>query len=492
LKIYIADLIDSKPLTSSPNLQSVLNSSPKPFILGSNINIGEKIREGDLNDIELRDLIRKFNKSNEITISDIYFPYRDNRDDFDYFKLLNLFSGVHLIYCHLYIDNWQLEDVAVFFDECVFYNSFDITPIQMFQKVTDCLFAECEFKSVVRVSPIEINSIFEDSLFLGCDFKKSLRLENSIFKKIPFLGLEQRELKLSTLEIYDCNFDGGFKLNSMHISYLWIENTNFLVGFWMLKANITTLNCINVVIDCLFDASNSLFVRAKFNRTKFLDVADFEEVKFGKISGEFLNSSEDTTQFKYVTFMNAANFKNTSFSYGLDFENVDLREQPNFLKSNINPHDTNRETFRIIKYSFDSRGNKIEAGKYHAYEMNAYINELSFSKNFWQLVILHANNLISRFGQSYIIPFSLLMTSIVLYSGLFDLYQKFLQFRTYEIPYGVECMTEWLNAIARNFLPFARFISDKRGFEFVSLLFYIIFAILIWQIIVAVKKQTQH
>lgn len=492
LKIYIADLIDSKPLTSSPNLQSILNSSPKPFILGSNINIGEKIREGDLNDRDLRDLIRKYNKSNEITISDIYFPYRDNRDNFDYFKLLNLFSGAHLIYCHLYIDNWQLDDVAVFFDDCIFYNSFDITPIRMFRKVTNCLFAECEFKSAVRVSPIEMNSIFEDSLFSGCDFKNSLRLENSVFKKEPFLDVDERELKLSTLEIYDCNFDGEFKLNSVHISYLWIENTNFLVGFWMLKANITTLNCINVVIDGMFDASNSSFVRAKFNRTKFLDVADFEEVKFGKADGEFLESDEHTTQFKYVTFVNAANFKNTSFFYSLDFENVDLREQPNFLKSYINSYNTNRETFRIIKYSFDSRGNTLEANRFFVQEMKAFKNELKEEGDFWDKLVYNVNDLISEFGRNYIRAIIWLIISLILYTTLLYLHDWYFDNFDYFIWGKLEWIWIFLNDIAKNLLPFSRFLESKSGFEFISLFFYIWFGILIWQIVVAVKRHTQR
>ncbi|WP_372815929.1 hypothetical protein [Psychrobacter sp.] len=411
----------------------------------------------------------------------------------DYTETLMIFENIWFNKCVFYVKFFNLKSTGVFFEECVFKYDIYIKPATLFLLKENYIFYQCVFEDKVYIGREgRYKYIFGESLFSGCVFENSIKFRNAILKKEPFLGIDERELKLSTLEIYDCNFDGGFKLNSTHISYLWIENTNFLIGFWMLKANITTLNCINAVIDGLFDASNSSFVRAKFNRTKFLDVADFEEVKFGKTNAEFLNSGEDTTQFKYVTFMNAANFKNTSFSYGLDFENVDLREQPNFLKSNINPHDTNRETFRIIKYSFDSRGNKIEAGKYHAYEMNAYINELSFSKNFWQLVILHANNLISRFGQSYIIPFALLVGSVSLYSYLLNSYKKSLQFRTYELSYGVECITEWLNTIARNFLPFARFISDKRGFEFVSLFFYIIFAILIWQIIVAVKKQTQH
>ena len=260
----------------------------------------------------------------------------------------------------------------------------------------------------------------------------------------------------------------------------------------MLKANITTLNCINVVIDGLFDASNSSFVRAKFNRTKFLDVADFEEVKFGEVNGEYLESDQHISIFKYVTFMTASNFKNTNFFYSLDFENVDLREQPNFLKSYINSYNTNRETFRIIKYSFDSRGNTLEANRFFVQEMKAFKNELKEEGRFWDKLVYNVNDLISEFGRNYIKAITWLIMSLILYTILLYLHDWYFDNFDYFIWEKLEWIWIFLNDIAKNFLPFSRFFESKSGFEFISLFFYIWFGILIWQIVVSVKRHTQR
>lgn len=494
LKVYIADLIDSKPLTSSPNLQSVLNSSPKSFILGSNINIGEKIREGDLNDEGLRDLIRKYNKSNEITISDIYFPYRDNRDIFDYFKLLKLFNGIHLINCHFYIGNWQFEDVDFFFQDCIFYNWFDITPIKMLGKATNCLFSECEFKDKVIVSGIETDNIFEDSLFSGCKFKKLLRLENTVFKKEPFLEEKgtTANIFISNLEISDCKFEEIFKLNNTTLASFLIENTNIISGFQLTKTSFNIFKCIDVTIEGVFNASESHFSYAKFERVKFYDVADFEKAEFGESDITVIASYPVTAIFKFVTFMTASNFKKVNFYYGLDFEDVDLREQPNFLKSKINPYNTNRETFRIIKNSFDSRGNTLEANRFFVQEMKAFKNELKEEGSFWDKLVYNVNDLISEFGANYIRPIIILLASIFLYTCIDYLHKDYFSSHDYFISVRLEPFWIFLNSLAKNFLPFSRFLASKDGIEFISLLFYIWFAVLIWQIIVAVKRHTQR
>ena len=278
----------------------------------------------------------------------------------------------------------------------------------------------------------------------------------------------------------------------MRIPYLWIENTSFLIGFWILKANISTLNCINVTVDGLFDASDSSFIRAKFNRTRFLDVADFEGVRFGEINGKYLKSDQYVTIFKYVTFMTASNFKNTNFFYSLDFENVDLREQPNFLKSYVNSYNTNRETFRIIKHSFDSKGNNLEGNRFFVEEMKAYKRELNNEGSKWEKLIFFANDIISDFGRSYIRPIAWLVVSLILYTILLNAHASYFKNYQYFLHPYFDTFSVYANSAASNFLPFSRFLESKSGFELISLFFYIWFGILIWQIVVAVKRHTQR
>ena len=62
----------------------------------------------------------------------------------------------------------------------------------------------------------------------------------------------------------------------------------------------------------------------------------------------------------------------------------------------------------------------------------------------------------------------------------------------YILPEPIHTIAKYLNDGAKSFLPFSRFIQERKGFEIISLIFYVLFAILTWQIIVAVKRHTQR
>lgn len=55
---------------------------------------------------------------------------------------------------------------------------------------------------------------------------------------------------------------------------------------------------------------------------------------------------------------------------------------------------------------------------------------------------------------------------------------------------AISSVSNVLNGIAANIIPFKKLLRE--GMEFTSLVFYIIFASLIWQTIVAVKRHTQR
>ena len=493
LSIYIADLMDSTATPMFRTRSGYTLPLPKPDPnSNSKIGISQRIRNENLNEEEIRNLISTRNVNELIVLQEIHFPDRKSRDSFDYFQLLELFSDIHLLDCHFYIGDWQLGDVSFFFQNCIFYNQFDITPVRMLSNDTNCLFSECDFKDKVRVSPTEMNSVFEDSLFSGCRFSNLIDLNRVEFKSEPFLELNDKSFVNTELKIFNCIFEGVVKLNKVALSSLWINDTNFLSNFEILNTKVGRFLCINTEMQGVFKASESHFSYAKFDRVKFIDVADFEKAEFGEADKIVIASYPVTAIFRFVTFMTASNFKKVNFYYGLDFENVDLREQPNFLKSNINPYNTNRETFRIIKYSFDSRGNTLEANRFFVQEMKAFKNELKEEGDFWDKLVYNVNDLISEFGRNYIRAIIWLIISLILYTILLYLHDWYFDNFDYFIWGKLEWIWIFLNDIAKNFLPFSRFLESKSGFEFISLFFYIWFGILIWQIIVAVKRHTQR
>ena len=119
--------------------------------------------------------------------------------------------------------------------------------------------------------------------------------------------------------------------------------------------------------------------------------------------------------------------------------------------------------------------------------MKAYKRELDNNEdkdNRWTKLVIKLNDLISDFGESYIKPIIILLVLVLLYSIIVYLNQH------YVLVEPLKSINGFLNYISINFLPFTKFFENKKGIEAISLLFYIIFLILIWQIVIAVKRHT--
>lgn len=493
LRIYIADFLAANQASNSHNNQSLFNSSSSPYKRGLGINFSQIFRDGDLDNDENRNLIRRTNTNDLIVLHNISFPDRRSKDSFDYFKLLKLFSGIHLLDCHLYIGDWQLEDVSFFFQGCMFYNQFDITPFRMLSNDTNCLFSECDFKDKVRVSPTEINSIFEDSLFSGCSFKNDLVIERLIFRKEVISYTDNTQSKLFAIEISKCIFEDKIKINNMNLVCLRIEDTEFQSKLEVKETTAQVFIFKNSNVSKVFDLFGSSFIKAGFSKSIFNDFAGFEDVQFG--SEQEKGNKEFLTIFKYVTFMDFSSFRGSKFNSGLDFSKTNLKDKPNFLGVYVDSKNTKRETFRIIKNSFDDAGNNIEENKFFVEEMKAYRKELKANGGSWfERFILFCNRWISNFGSSYIMPIGWLIVSILIFSEIIEWHSSFFNEteNTYFWHSNFDYISIKANNFAKNFLPFSRFLTGKSGIEFVSLLFYIWFAVLIWQTIVAVKRHTQR
>ena len=491
LRIYIADFLATNPVSNSHNNQGLFNSSSSAYQRDLGIDLCQIFRNYDLDDEKTRNLIRRNNIHDSIVLSNIHFPDRKSKDSFDYFKLLKLFSGIHLLDCHLYIGNWQLEDVSFFFQGCMFYNQFDITPVGMLSNDTNCLFSECDFKDKVRVSPTEMNSVFEDSLFSGCSFENDLVIERLIFQKEVISYTDNTQSKLFAIEISKCIFEDKIKINNMNLAYLSVEDTEFQSKLEVKETTAQVFIFKNSNVTKVFDLFGSNFIKAEFSKSIFNDFAGFEDVQFG--SEQEKGNKEFLTIFKYVTFMDFSSFRSSKFNSGLDFSKTNLKDKPNFLGVYVDSKNTKRETFRIIKNSFDDAGNNIEANKFFVEEMKAYRRELKIKGCSWfSRLILFLNRWISNFGSNYMLPIGWLIASIFIFSEIIDWHSSFFIENKYFWNSSFDNLSIKANNFARGFLPLSRFLVGRSGIEFISLLFYILFAVLTWQIIVAVKRHTQR
>lgn len=155
-------------------------------------------------------------------------------------------------------------------------------------------------------------------------------------------------------------------------------------------------------------------------------------------------------------------------------------------------HNTNRETLRIIKNSFDKIGNHIDANKFFVKEMMRYKQDLFKDKSITQekLVFLF-NEKVSSFGQSYLKPLYLFLGAIIIYSLLVYGHENNWLYKICpSLNDIISSVSYFLNYPVKNIITYSKFL--RPGMELLSLIFYIVFAVLTWQIIVAIKRHTKQ
>lgn len=513
----------------SSKVYQEINNKNYPYFLGDEEdNYFQTLALIDEEGIDFSREVSEYINKVSITIEDIILPkgFRSLSGDGGYYKLIKNISGIYFYKCIFY-ENLSNKSNIEKFERCIFE---DIFHKQGFSE-SGCVYNSCIFKKSILFKGVEednrnVYDFFEDCVFLGGMHFDNLIIhkEINIINKPDIIQNDFLTRHVVNSEdfyffkriyILDCEFEGDLKINGwdnkvtinnidssdyelkkspIRIEELVIRDTKFRKKLELKINNIEYFEFSNSNVDGIFDVYKSSFEKSKFYRSIFKDFAGFEKVGFGK-KGCF--SQEYQTKFIYTTFVSFSNFRRTVFHSGLDFERVNLKEQPNFLGVIVDGHNTNRETYRIIKDSFDSNGNHIEANKFFAEEMRAYKNELFSTHNSkegkWaEKLIFLINWLISDFGKSYIRPFMILLLLIILYFGSYAFYESWYASDIYSVPKSISHIYNFLNNCAKNFMPFSRFIENKKGFEFVSLICYILFAVLIWQIVVAVKRHTQR
>jgi uncharacterized protein YjbI with pentapeptide repeats len=439
-------------------------------------------------------------------IGGVVFPTREPRDRFDYIKLLMLFDGIHFDTSMFYLESMKLSQQKVFFQDCVFINDWSIHSFSVLPDVVSkTVFQNCTFEGIISTSSEEHSRdtlIIEDHLFNDCEFKDAIFIRRGEFKASPFNNTPGYSHELKYFHISGGNFVDRFVLNNLTIQKLEIKNVEF-EGKFELKDNvISEASMQNVNFNKLFDAYKTKFKRFKLSKCIFNEFSGFEKCEFGDENKD----EEPPAEFEYATFLNFTNFRKAKFYCGLDLEHSNLKEAPNFLGASINEKQTNRETFRIIKHSFDKVGNHLEANNYFALEMKKYKSELKkqvtsesirkdifnwtiglFGKNSppkWEFIIYKINEILSAFGQSYTKPLyimtllSFCYVAIVCWVGHNQVVRDFFD-------------VSLLNTVVKQLPLYSKLLTIK-GLEFVSFLYHIMFVSALWHFMVAIKSKTRR
>ena len=260
-------------------------------------------------------------------------------------------------------------------------------------------------------------------IFYRCDFKKiSKKLNTILLKKCTFDNI--------TNSMH--NIEGGIINNLLLINNTWATKyyINKQYNSNSRKTIINTLRIENTIFKENFKLHNCEIRNISIQDTDFEKHADFFKTIFDKgISENKLNNipiyfkainfkglalfgdTEFKTKviFKYITFESFSHFRRAVFHKGLDLDYSNIQQEMNFfgakkLEGKDSRESTSQETYRIIKHNFEKIGNRIEANKYFALELEQ--KKLNIKKEkpfkFFDYIIFQINWLSSEFGTNWI------------------------------------------------------------------------------------------
>lgn len=430
----------------------------------------------------------------EVTFTQIFFPQYDLQNTSEYISLLAHLPKITFNFCRFNCSELPFTNTEYFFQACEFRKDWHISDAKISKNSNDVLYHSCHFKQNTYLNTQNEELLTLDfSLFTDCAFDQLLFLKNTQFNQEMFKNTKSVPIRISQLMIEDCNFTSRFSLNNAEIKSLSILHSEFKSKFELKESNLEQANIINANFSALFDTYRSQFKKFLCSRCIFDGFVGFEECQFSK----GIQDSEPTSipRFEYATFLSFVNFRNSTFHNGLNLDLINLSGEVNFLNSNIAFKNTSRETYRIIKYSFDKVGDHIEANHFFADEMKKYKEYLFSNPNAdkQEKCIFWLNEKMSNFGQNYIQPLILMVIFAILYGTILYGYQDNWIANSFPtLSHIIEKIMTPLNFIAKNIMPFKRFADLKPGMEFISLVFTIILASLTWQLIVAIKRNTRR
>lgn len=507
--------------------------------------------------------LRKF----EIVLNGIHFTQVDQKlEPFNYVPLLQVFGGIEFLKC-TFIDTTYLylPEASVVFGECTFQESHEYANYKGFSEQPELpLYKSCKFLGDVSIKRSfgHGKCIIDRDVFENCLFSKNIEISRCEFTTGQlFQGMDAKTNSIGIL-IDDVVFETPFILNGVES----IKNISMFKTYFNEKFELKN----NLIKSCYIDDCNfkkvsdffySKFEIFKVRKTVFSGFAAFEETIFG-VEKKLQNKP---AIFLYVTFESFSNFRGATFNDGLDIEKSNFAQPPNFLGSFVDLENTPRETYRIIKHSFDSVGNYIEANHFFALEMkknksdlkkriqeSTKLSEEERSQVKSELLVFRFNEFFSNFGQNWQRPFWLILVLAVIaqffYCGLADVgahnstaVSVFCEFSevikdflcnhdagwlvllilisslwawfysrvpmifvglfffgillkiigvSFPISTLLTPLVNLLNHVVEHIPPFNKLLV--KGHEFISFVINVLFAVLIWQLVVSVKRLTRR
>jgi len=455
--------------------------------------------ESDIDALVLKGLGVDFVSSDRpLVVSGVHFPPNDPRQGFDYHKLLEALPNLVFQHCDFFckalFDDYKSTGYR--FAECRFHAPWCLQEGASGPGPEHPLFDACEFHQGVGLEGGGGGLLHSClAIFRNCSISGELSL-SGVRTDIPvFSNDHAHRQSTDKITVENCELEGRFTLaNTAFIGEVDLSSTVFHDKFAFINVDVGRLCVRNVNFNGLADFFGSTFETFLVRKSIFRDFAGFEDCQFGEQGA----GSVKRIVLTYASFYSFTNFRGAHFRRSLDLRNANFKEQPNFLGCKFESTariSTDRETFRIIKQSFEAVGNRIEANAFYALEMEAYRRELQagsqehgWAWHFWERLLVKVNHLISLHGQSYWRP----VLGIVLLLALVALQRANWENGWVVLPAAlsrfVGPVVDVLNAWASGFVLFHSLYEHYAGQEAFILVVAVMLSTCVWHFLAAARR----
>ncbi|WP_152974160.1 hypothetical protein [Pseudomonas sp. RIT-PI-r] len=443
----------------------------------------------------LPETLAKINQK-ELHLHHIHFPGGAKGEKI--ISSLECFRTIRFTQCIFSVKKIPLSFPRVSFFDCRFVSEYEVVEMKLRKEFSydDCLYQKCTFeREVVCVGEDQKErKIISNPLFSGCIFSEGIKLKGLELNGYLFDGDTRYPTVVEKIIANDCVFHDATYLNDMDSMGLAEFVSCVFKGKFEFKNNVAReLLVDNCNFEKMADFYGGNIFEMTLTKSIFSKFAGFENCIFGLLGskdafGQFVSTEKPTGKtvtLRFVTFLEFASFRGAKFKGGLDVEKINTMETPNFHNVELDFEGSNRETFRAIKHALDNHGGHIEANSFFALEMKKYKKEMVGR---WpDRLVYSASKFFSNFGQCYICAVSwisvlsmvfYLLTIAQTHNCLYKIYPEYNPL--------ISKISDFFNGWASGFLPFKQFL--RPGMEFVSLVFSIAFGVLIWQVIVSMKR----
>ncbi len=384
-----------------------------------------------------------------------------------------------------FVDVLDLSDLST--DEFWIYGGKISSEIRVFDsKISKFALGDVELGGCVRILRSNFDSIEIDNIHSL--FKSGISIESSevttgitasrlngrnfecVISDCSINSMEFNRLQISRIEVnFRTKIQVSAKISDSAVNHLSLEEALFDRGATMFieKCVFHTFSVHRTVNNCDLIGFTDVTVKSNFS----IDWFEGKKFSLNKVS---LKDCEIT-----IENSNLSDIMLSSVDWG----------------DNLSRIQSSPDIIRQIKTSYDRIGNHAAGNSFYAEEMKRYRQDLKterwISNRFQEKFIFHMNGLISNFGQSYMRPIFIMAAMtfparILLPNTVFDLFPN-------GDLYLLGCYNKllvFMNELTKTLTPLkALLISDA---EFGSLIFALIYSILLWHTYTAAKRHSKR